>query len=81
MKSIIAWVQSAILKPVPVLDLSSIPVKPRGKLRLSPEQLLAVIQAPVLAEWALRMARLLGKPRLPRGPGVRPPIYPTAASC
>ena len=75
MKSIIPWVQSAILKPVPVLDLSPIPAKLRGKLRLSPEQLLAVIHAHVLVEWALRMTRLVGKPRLPRGPGGRPPVY------
>ncbi len=75
MKSIIPWVQSAILKPVPVLDLSPLPAKLRGKLRLSPEQLLAVIHAHVLVEWALRMTRLVGKPRLPRGPGGRPPVY------
>jgi len=53
MKSITHWVQSAILKPVPPLDLSSIPDKPQGKLRLSSEQLLAVIHAHALAEWAL----------------------------
>jgi hypothetical protein len=76
MKSIITWAYSTILNPVPILDLSSIPGKPRGKLRLSPEQLLAVIHAPVLAEWALWMTRLIGKPRLPRGPGGRPPTYP-----
>jgi hypothetical protein len=76
MKSIIARVHSAILKPVPVLDLASLPAKPRGKLRLSPEQLLAVIHAPVLAEWALLVTRLVRKPRLPRSPGGRPLTYP-----
>ena len=76
MKSIIPWVQSTILKPVPVLDLSPIPAKLRGKLRLSPEQLLEVIHAHVLAEWALRMTWLVRKPRLPRGPGGRPSSYP-----
>jgi len=53
MESIITWLQSAILKPVPLLDMSSLPGKRRGKLRLSPEQLLAIIHAQELAEWAL----------------------------
>jgi hypothetical protein len=75
MKSIIPWVHSAILKPVANLDLMPIADKPRGKLRLSPEQLLVVIHAAVLAEWALQMTRLVSRPRLPRGPGGRPPIY------
>ena len=59
MKSIITWAFSAILNPVPILDLSSIPAKPRGKLRLSPEQLLAIIHAHALAEWALGMTQRL----------------------
>jgi len=75
MKSIITWVQSAILNPVPILDLSALPVKPRGKLRLSPEQLLFIIHAQALAEWALRMTQRIRKPGLPRGPGGRPPTY------
>ena len=76
MKSIITWAFSAILNPVPILDLSSIPAKPRGKLRLSPEQLLAIIHAHALAEWALGMTQRLKQPRLPGGPGGRPPTYP-----
>jgi len=76
MKSIITWAYSTLLNPVPVLDLSSIPAKPRGKLRLSPEQLLAFIHAPALAEWTLRMTWRLLKPRLPRGPGGKPLTYP-----
>ena len=75
MKSITHWVQSAILKPVPPLDLSPIPDKPRGKLRLSPEQLLVVIHAHALAEWALWQTQLIQKPRLPKGPGGRPTTY------
>jgi hypothetical protein len=75
MKSIITWVQSAILKPVSMLDLSRLPGKPRGKLRLSPEQLLAIIHAHELAEWALGITRHLSQPGLARGPGGRPPIY------
>jgi hypothetical protein len=75
MKSITQWVQSAILKPVPLPDLSPIADKPRGKLRLSPEQLLAVIHAHALAEWALWLAQRIQKPRLPRGPGGRPTTY------
>jgi hypothetical protein len=73
MKSIIIRVQLAILKPVLDLELSPIPDKRRGKLRLSPEQLLWVIHAQALAEWALSMTQQLRKPRLPRGPGGRPP--------
>lgn len=75
MKSIIIGVQSAILNPVSILDLSTIPVKPRGKLRLSPEQLLAIIHAQALAEWALSMSQRILKPRLSRGPGGRPRTY------
>lgn len=75
MKSIISWVQSAILLIVPVLDLTPIPDKPRGKLRLSPAQLLAVIHGPELADWALQVSRRLWKPQLPRGPGGRPAAY------
>ena len=76
MEFIITWVQSAILKVVPGLDLSVIGDKRLGKLRLSPEQLLQVIHAQELAEWALRMTQPLRRPRLPRGPGGRPMIYP-----
>ena len=75
MKSIITWVQTAILNTVPNMDLSSIPAKSRGKLRLSPEQLLAIVHAHVLAEWALMMGHFISMPRLPRGPGGSPPIY------
>ena len=76
MESIIIWPQSAILKPVPILDLSSLPGKLRGKLRLSPEQLLWVIHAQELAAWALSITQQLRRPRLPRGPGGRPLTYP-----
>ncbi|HEY9816738.1 MAG TPA: hypothetical protein V6D20_13205, partial [Candidatus Obscuribacterales bacterium] len=76
MESIITWLQSAIIKPVPILDLSSHPGKRRGKLRLSPEQLLTIIHAQELAAWALGMSRRLSKPCLPRGPGGRPLTYP-----
>ena len=75
MKSIIRWVQSAILLIVPTLDVAPIPGKPRGKLRLSPAQLLAVIHGPELAAWALQVSRRIQKLQLPRGPGGRPPAY------
>lgn len=65
MKSIITWAKSAILNPVPILDLSAVPAKSRGKLRLSPEQLLALIHAQALAEWALSMTQRICKPGLP----------------
>lgn len=75
MKSIIAWVQSAITKPVPELDLAPIRGKAQGKLRLSPEEVLEAIHGPELAEWALAASRRLGRPCLPRGRGGRPPLY------
>jgi hypothetical protein len=75
MKSIITWVQTAILDPVFISDLSSMEVKPRGKLRLSPEQLLVVVHAHALADWALGMSDFFITPRLPRGPGGRPARY------
>jgi hypothetical protein len=75
MESIIEWLQKAILKPVPILDLSPIPGKAVGKLKLSPEQLLRVIQAQALAEWALRLTRPFIHPHLKQGPGGRPALY------
>lgn len=75
MKSIIKWVQNAILKPIPNLDLSTLPGKTTGKLKLSPEQLLMVIHAQELAEWSLLRTRHLLRPRLKRGPGGRPVLY------
>jgi hypothetical protein len=50
MISIITLVQLAILNPIPILHLSTISAKPRGELRLSPEQLLAIIYAQALTE-------------------------------
>jgi hypothetical protein len=60
---------------VPILDLSPIPGKGVGKLKLSPEQLLRVIQAQALAEWALRLTRPFIHPRVKQGPGGRPALY------
>jgi hypothetical protein len=75
MESITNWLKSAILKPFPEVDLSYIPGKVKGKLRLTPEQLLKVIHAQELAEWSLRMASYVQRPRLKRGPGGRPAVY------
>ena len=75
MESIIEWLQKAMLKPVTILDLSPLPGKVVGKLKLSPEQLLIVIHAQALAEWALLVTRPWIRPRLKRGPGGRPAIY------
>lgn len=36
MESITNWLKSAILKPVPEVDLTYIPGKTKGKLRLTP---------------------------------------------
>ena len=69
MESIIKWLQQAIQKPVPILDFSPISGKAVGKLKLSPELLLMVLQAQALAEWALRVTRPFLRPRLKCGPG------------
>jgi len=75
MESITNWLQSAILRPVPELDYSSLPGKPHGKLRLIPEQLLAAIHAQELAEWSVQSAAHFQPPRLKRGAGGRPAWY------
>ena len=75
MESITKGLRWAILKPIPLVDLSPLPEKPRGKLRLTPAQLLAVIHAQTLATWALQMAAHFQLPRLKRGPGGRPTLY------
>jgi hypothetical protein len=43
MESIIKWVSATIQKRFAEVDLSPLPGKPHGKLRLGPTQLLAVI--------------------------------------
>ena len=75
MKSIITWVETTILHVIPNLDLSNIPSKTSGKLRLGPVELLRIVNAYVLADWALAMSHSLIAPRLPRGPGGRPARY------
>ena len=67
MESIIKWLQMAILRALPEWDLTPLSGKERGKLRLSPEQLIQVIHAQELAEWALQMATWFGRPRLEKG--------------
>jgi len=64
---------------VPQVDLTPLPGKEKGKLRLSPAQLLVAIQAWRLAEWALGMAHRLRPPVLPRGPGGKPQQYRDAS--
>lgn len=68
---------AAICNPssIPVLDDSPLPGKPCGKLRLTPEQLLAAIHAQELADWSLHTAGRYQPPQLPRDPGGRPTIY------
>ena len=53
MESIIKWLQTSLLKALPEWELTALAGKERGKLRLSPEQLLQVLHAQALAEWAL----------------------------
>jgi len=75
MESITNWLWSAIQKPMPLLDLSPLPGKPRGKLHLTPEQLLRAIHAQALAVWSLQVAAPFQASRLKRGPGGRPATY------
>ena len=75
MESIIEWLHLAIVRPFPEVDLTVIPARASGKLKLSPEQLLAAIHGPLLANWALRTAAQFQPPRLPHGPGGRPARY------
>ncbi len=72
MESITKWLQSVLLTPVPQLDLSPLPGRLRGKLRLTPEQLLIAIYAHPLAEWSLQVAARFRLSHLPKGPGGRP---------
>lgn len=60
---------------MPILDLSPLPGKVFGKLKLSPEQLLIAIHAQLLAEWALKATRPFLRPRLRCDPGGRPATY------
>lgn len=70
MESIIKWLERSLLKALPEWDLAPVAGKECGKLKLSPAQLLQVIHAQAVAEWALGMA---GRSALPclerRGPG------------
>jgi len=75
MKCITLGLQTFLQHIVPEVDLAPLPGRETGKLRLSPEQLLAAIHAPALAEWALAMTQRLRPPALPRGPGGKPQTY------
>ena len=74
MKSIIECLEAAIIKQVPMFDLSPISGKSRGKLKLGPEQSLSAIHAQALALWALTISLRFTRPRLKRGPGGPNPI-------
>jgi hypothetical protein len=75
MESITKGLRWEILKPIPWVDLSPLPGKPRGKLRLTPAQLMAAIQAQALATWSLHAAAHFQPPRLKRGSGGLPALY------
>ena len=75
MKFIIKWVEPIILQWLPATEPTLLPAKKRGRLWLDPGRFLSIIQAELLARWALQMSVRLRGPRLPRGPGGRPPTY------
>jgi hypothetical protein len=74
-ESITSRFQTAILKPVPAMEFAPLPGKMTGRLRITPEELLAAIEAQTLAEWALSCSSRLQPPRLKKGPGGRPTQY------
>lgn len=75
MEFITGWLKATLLRPVPQPEFSPFSGKAQGKLRLTPQQVLAAISARPLAEWALGVAHQIQPARLPRGPGGRPPRY------
>lgn len=75
MKFIIKWVEPTILQWLPAVELSPLPAKTKGQLWLEPSQFLRVIEAEVLASWAIQMAAGCRRPQLKRGPGGRPASY------
>lgn len=75
MESIIKWVHSILLRTLPAFDLSPLPDKSLGKLRLTPEVLLRVIHAQALAEWSLRMAAWFSPCRIKNTRAGRPVTY------
>jgi len=75
MESITKWLQRATLHALPEVDLSPLPGKTKGKLKLTPEALLSAIHGQALAEWAIHAAQRLQRPRLAKGPGGRPARY------
>ena len=75
MKFIIKRVEPTIIQWLPAVEPTPLPAKKRGRLWLDPGRFLAVIQADLLARWALQVTAGLRGPRLQRGPGGRPPTY------
>jgi hypothetical protein len=61
-----------MFKPIPVVNLATLPGKLKGKLSLTPEQLLVVIHAQELAAWSLQASAHLRPLKLKKGPGGRP---------
>ncbi len=78
MNGITKWIATAVLPRSSDLDVSPLPAKPRGRLRLTPQQLLEAIHGYTLAIWALDMARPIQPPALSKGPGGRPRRYADA---
>ena len=78
MYGIIPWLWTQIVPAFPEPGLAARTAKPRGRLRLSPAQVLQAIQAYAVATWALEMAHRFHPRRLPKGPGGRPRRYSDA---
>ena len=89
MNALVRWIpqcfgerfkQGGLLWLLPELDLTPVSVRTQGRLRLTPQQFLAVTQAHELAEWALAVSRGLRRPALARQrhPGGRPREYTDA---
>ena len=68
-----------IVPAFPEPTLAPLTTRPRGRLRLSPAQVLQAIQAYAVAAWAIEKARRFQPRRLPGGPGGRPRRYSDAS--
>ena len=71
MSKIIPWLCAQIVPAFPEPTLAPLTARPRGRLRLSPAQVLQAIQAYAVAAGAIEKARRFQPRRLPGEPGRR----------
>lgn len=83
MKALIKWIGGCLAAGLPLAasDLAPLPVGKGRKLWRSPVAFLQAINGLAIASWALRLAALLRRPHLGRGPGGRPSLTRIAVFC